>query len=231
MDIDTLPFSFKRGFRAVFFGEYAVIGDIHLGFEEEINSRGYNVWEKTDEISQNILSLKTKKLILLGDIRKEYTYIKPNEGGVLIKFFSRLSDHFDEIVITKGNHDGGIEKITSRFSNITLKSEFLCNGVGFMHGHALPSKELSVKSNIICISHLHPFVLMRDSNGVSYKKDCFFFFNLSLPEKSYPNSKLTKGIVIPTFNQYIGGSADFESRGLMRYATLEARMTIDLEIL
>jgi Predicted ICC-like phosphoesterases len=115
MDIEDFNVRFRKGSRAVFVGEYAVVGDIHLGFEEDINSNGYNIWEKTDEITDQIIRLGARKLILLGDIRKEYEEIKPKEGGALIKFFSRLADNFDEIILTKGNHDGGIEKITSRF--------------------------------------------------------------------------------------------------------------------
>jgi len=71
MDIEDFNLRFKKGSRAVFTGEYAVVGDIHLGFEENINSNGYNVWEKTDEITDQIIRLGTRKLILLGDIRKE----------------------------------------------------------------------------------------------------------------------------------------------------------------
>jgi hypothetical protein len=231
MDIDDFPFNFKKGSRAVFTGDFAVAGDVHLGFEEEINLNGYNIWEKTDEITKKLLSLRAKKLILLGDIRKRYTYIMPKEGGVLIKFFSVLANAFEEVIITKGNHDGGLEKITSRFNNVTLESEFVYNGIGFMHGHALPSKKLAESVDTVCISHLHPFVVMRDSNGISYRKDCFFFLDIKLPVKTYHNSRLRSGIVIPKFNQYIGGSAEFESRALMRYSKVRAKMTTDLEIL
>lgn len=230
MDVDDFPFGFRRGSRATFFDGYAIVGDVHLGFEEELGSSGYNVWEKTEEILGRILSLGVKKLIMLGDIRKGYTYIKPREAGVLIKFFSVISRSFNEVVITKGNHDGGMEKITSKFENILLEREFSHNGVGFMHGHALPSRKLAEEVDTLCISHLHPFVLMRDSNGISYRSDCFFFMRIKLPKKLYPDSKVKKGIVVPKFNPYIGGSADFEPKGLMRYAKIINRMTVNLEI-
>lgn len=230
MDIDKLPFRFKKGYRATFFEDYAVIGDVHLGFEEEMNSRGYNVWEKTDEILRSILSLKVKKLIMLGDLRANYIAIRPKEGGHLIKFFSKLSDSFDEIIITKGNHDGGLEKIVSRFNNIQLISEFIHKNVGFMHGHALPSMKLIKEADILCISHLHPFVLIRDSNGVYYRKDCFFFLRISLPKKTYPASKISDCIIVPKFNPYIGGSEEFEPKGILKYAKIESKMTTDLEI-
>ena len=230
MDIEDFNLRFKKGSRAVFTGEYAVVGDIHLGFEENINSNGYNVWEKTDEITDQIIRLGTRKLILLGDIRKEYEEIKPKEGGALIKFFSRLSDNFDEVVLTKGNHDGGIEKITSRFGNISVKNEFIYNKIGFMHGHALPSLKMSREAETLCISHIHPSFLFSDSNGVSYKEDCFFMLKLRLPKEKYPDSKLKNGIVIPKFNPYIGNSTEVSGRGIMKYAEIDGKMTLDLVV-
>ena len=94
MDIEDFNVRFRKGSRAVFVGEYAVVGDIHLGFEEDINSNGYNIWEKTDEITDQIIRLGARKLILLGDIRKEYEEIKPKEGGALIKFFFKAGRQF-----------------------------------------------------------------------------------------------------------------------------------------
>lgn len=230
MDIDDFNFKFRKGSRAVFTGGYAVVGDIHLGFEEDLNSNGYNIWEKTDEITDRITALGSKKLILLGDIRKEYTEIRPKEGGALIKFFSRLSNSFDEIILTKGNHDGGIEKITSRFGNIAVKSEFIHEKIGFMHGHALPSIEMSREAEMLCMSHLHPSVTFRDSNWIAYKQDCFFMLKIDLPKKKYAGSGLKKGIILPKFNPYIGSSDDISRRGIMRYAKIEARMTLDLAV-
>jgi putative SbcD/Mre11-related phosphoesterase len=230
MDIEDFNVRFKKGSRAVFVGEYAVVGDVHLGFEEDINSNGYNIWEKTDEITDRIIGLGSKKLILLGDIRKEYTEIKPKEGGALIKFFSRLSDNFDEIILTKGNHDGGIEKITGRFSNISVKNEFIYNNIGFMHGHALPSVQMARETETLCISHIHPSFVFSDSNGVSYKEDCFFMLKIKLPKAKYPGSRLNKAIVLPKFNPYIGSSTEISDRGIMKYAEIDGKMTLGLVI-
>lgn len=230
MDIEDFAFKFKKGSRAVFIGEHAVVGDIHLGFEEYINNNGYNVWEKTDEITENIKALGSKKLILLGDIRKGYAEIKPKEGGALIKFFSRLSDSFDEIILTKGNHDGRIEKIVGRFDNISIKNEFISDKIGFMHGHALPSVEMASEAETLCMSHLHPSITLVDSNGAAYKKDCFLMLKIALPKKQYPDSILKKGMVLPKFNPYIGSSMEISYRSVMKYAKIEARMTLDLAV-
>ncbi len=230
MDLDDFPFRFKSGSRAIFFDGYSVIGDLHIGFEDEINKNGYNIWDKTEELTNSIISLKTKKLILLGDIRKEYTYIKGKEEGILIKFFSQLSNAFQEIILTKGNHDGGIERITSKFNNIIVKKEFIHKKVGFMHGHSLPSKKFAENANTLCMGHLHPFIFIKDSNGMSYREDCFFFTKISLPEDKFPNSRLKNGIVLPKFNPYIGGSDEFEEKSLMKYLKVEARMTANLLI-
>jgi hypothetical protein len=230
MGIDDFNFRFKKGSRAVFVEDYAVVGDIHLGFEEEINNSGYNIWEKTDEITDRIIQLGSKKLILLGDVRKEYTEIMPKEGGSLIKFFSRLSKNFDQVILTKGNHDGGIEKITSRFSNILVKTEFIHEKIGFMHGHTLPSKELIKEVSTICMSHIHPSFTFRDSNGIAYKEDCFLTLKITLPKKQYPLSRLKNALVLPKFNPYIGSSTEISNRGILKYSKIETRMTLDLVV-
>jgi hypothetical protein len=230
MDIEDFAFRFKKGSRAVFIEDYAVVGDVHLGFEEEINNNGYNIWEKTDEITDKLTALNSKKLILLGDIRKDYTQIKPKEGGALIKFFSKLSDNFDEVVLTKGNHDGGIEKITGRFKNILVKTEFIYNKIGFMHGHTIPSKELINNVNTICMSHIHPSFTFMDSNGVKYKEDCFLMLKIKLPKKDYPLSQLKNALVLPKFNPYIGSSTEISNRGILKYSKIETRMTLDLAV-
>ncbi|EEZ93193.1 MAG: metallophosphoesterase [Candidatus Parvarchaeum acidiphilum ARMAN-4] len=230
MEIEDFDFRFKKGSRAVFVGDYAIVGDIHLGFEEEINDYGYNIWEKTDEITGKLTALNSKKLILLGDIRKEYTQIKPKEGGVLIKFFSNLSNNFDEVILTKGNHDGGIEKITGRFNNIFVKNEFIHNKIGFMHGHAFPSMEFINSVNTLCMSHIHPSFTFKDSNGVTYKEDCFLMLKIKLPKTEYPSSKLKNALVLPKFNPYIGSSTEINNRGILKYSKIETRMTLDLAV-
>jgi hypothetical protein len=230
MEIDELPFTVKKDLPVGFLGEYAVVGDIHLGFEEDLNSKGYNVHSKTDELVRNILNIDRRKLILLGDIRSKFTRIMPSEGGVLMNILSRLSDKFEEVTITKGNHDGGLSVIADRLGNVRIVNEFILGNVGFMHGHALPTRAITSRVGTICFGHLHPSVIMRDKNGVYYRKDCWSIFDVSLPKSKYKNSKVESAVAFPKFNPYIGSTDETGGIGFMRYLKLRRRLSVDLVV-
>lgn len=230
MEIDELPFRVKKGRPVGFFEDYAVIGDIHLGFEEELNTRGYNVHSKTEELVNRILDIDSDKLIILGDVRYSFTAIRPSEGGILMNVLSRLSGGFKEIVITKGNHDGGLSVITDKLNNVKLVREFVKEEIGFMHGHALPSRDMARSVKTICFGHLHPSVIMRDSNGVSYRKDCWSIFDVSLPKSKYPDARVDSAIAFPKFNPYIGSTDETEGMGFMKNLTLRQRLSTDLVV-
>ncbi len=230
MEIDNLPFKVIKGVPAGFIGDYGIVADLHFGFEERLNSEGYNVINKTEELISEIVALKTRKLIILGDLRSDFTEILPREGSIIFNALSRLASVFEEIVITKGNHDGGLSKLTSRLSNINLCMEFTYNDVGFAHGHALPSKKFASAVKTICFGHLHPSVVVRDKNGVVYKKDCWSLFDIKLPKNKYGETTLTYGVAFPKFNPYIGSTDIIRKNGLMKYAKLTRRLSTDLII-
>lgn len=228
MDISDIPFVFRKGERYATFGDYGVIGDIHLGFEREMDQQGYNIGRMTDTIVGDILKIKSKRLIILGDIRSNYGPIAEYEGGMLFRFFREVSKGFDEIIITRGNHDAGLDRFTSRFSNVRLEREFLHNDVCFLHGHSMPSKAAATSSRLLAFSHLHPLLFFRDSNGVIYREDCWLFFDLFLPPKDYKSSDIRYGFVFPSFNRFIGGTDEFRKRGIIRYAENMQAMTMNL---
>ncbi len=228
--MDELPFRVKKGLPIGFFDEYTAIGDLHIGFEEEMNSSGYNIQSKTEELTRKVLDINSRKLILLGDIRYNFTRIAPSEGGVLMRVLSALSSKFTEIVITKGNHDGGLSTITNRIDGIKLVNEFVYGDVGFMHGHAMPTKEMVKRVRTICFGHLHPSVTMVDKNGVLYKEDCWSVFDVHFPRSKYKNQRVDSAVAFPKFNPYIGSTDKTNGIGFVKYLKLRRRLGVDLII-
>ncbi|MCW1294000.1 MAG: metallophosphoesterase [Candidatus Parvarchaeota archaeon] len=230
MDIDDIPFTFTKGRRHATLDEYGIIGDIHLGFEREMEKLGYNVGRLTDIIIDEILRIKSKKLIILGDIRSDYGPVAMYERGVIFKLLKALSNSFEEVIITKGNHDSGIDRFTSKFRNVKLVQEFLYKNICFLHGYKMPSKAAAASSDMLVLSHLHPVLFFRDSNGVAYREDCWLFFDLNLPREDYRENRMKYGFVFPSFNRFIGGTDDFRRRGIIRYADNIQAMTMNLII-
>lgn len=228
MDLEDIPLRLKKGEPIAFLDEYAVISDLHIGFEKELLNDGYVIWDKTQETLDKILHIEKRKLIILGDIRGSFTQILPLEGGMIFRVINSLSAKFEEVIITKGNHDGGLSKITSRLGNVQLVDEFIYKDIGFMHGHAMPSKKLVSESTTVCLGHMHPAVTLKDSNSVYYKQDCWLLMDVRMPKGLYPQGKLKYAVVFPKFNPYIGSSDDIKKKGIMKYSKTVKKITTDL---
>ncbi|MEM0437782.1 MAG: metallophosphoesterase [Candidatus Micrarchaeia archaeon] len=123
---------------------WLIISDIHLG------SRGSPGYLATAEVIRGIMhSEQKKKLLMLGDIKAGYTGTEP-EAGKLIR---ALGKEFD-LHITKGNHDGNLEKY-SAYCTVYGPGGGIFDGLGALHGHAWPAEEL-LRCGTIIMGHSHP---------------------------------------------------------------------------
>ncbi len=209
MDIEDTDIKFVKDKRYAMLDDYAIIGDVHLGFEQKMNEGGYNVPLFSKKIEEDILEIKSKKLIMLGDIKEEIVNVKPYDRFKIRDFFHRISNKFEEVIITKGNHDANLEKIIND-KNILIKNEFVYKNFLFLHGHRIPNKEDIKRVDTICAAHIHPSVKLFDKNGVVYKEDCWLLCDFNLPEYKFGTNKIKYLIVFPTFNRFLGGHDDYE---------------------
>src|SRR3989304_2852913 len=104
---------FVKNYPAMKVGQYLVVSDIHIGISKDIYNSGVIVPKQSKKLAEKINMLKrktrTKKLILLGDVKHKVYGFSIMEKAELEKFFDNLD--YGEIVIVKGNHDGNIEKM------------------------------------------------------------------------------------------------------------------------
>jgi metallophosphoesterase superfamily enzyme len=163
-------------------GKVLVFADPHIGFEL---SRGLRVRTGFEEnLSAFVKGKDPDLLIILGDV-KEPLGLSFELKEMLLRFFSNLRDI--NIVITKGNHDGRIEEVTGKFSNVTVVDYFLLDDRLFIHGHRrLPDTEFSE----VFLGHAHSAYIIR-SGGVSRKVKVF--------------ARLGQFLVFPTINPFIEG--------------------------
>ncbi|MEM5830388.1 MAG: metallophosphoesterase [Candidatus Aenigmatarchaeota archaeon] len=179
-----------------------VIGDLHIGIEEELKKDGINV-AYTEKIIEDIKKCKEKtqasKLILLGDTKNSIGIPdKKSEIKLLEKFFEFLDNEFKKVYLVKGNHDGMIEKLINS-SKIKIYSSrgFKIKRYGFFHGNAYPLQKV-IEANLIFCSHAHPKIYIDDKKFQEVRAYIIF----KLKEFFGKNKKL---VILPPFSSLIGG--------------------------
>lgn len=199
---------------AILAGKYLVVSDLHLGIEREFIEKGVFVPTQIEEIINKLIKLSkhSKNLIILGDIKHKVPGVSVQELAEVPYFFKKLSKYFKEIIVIKGNHDSGLDKLT----NVSITKEFSYKNIGFIHGHALPSDKM-LKNKVIVAGHIHPRFNFRDSIGVFHSLPCFLIGKY----------KKTKVIVIPAFNELVGGLSE-EKKGILKYIKKKEILLLDL---
>jgi hypothetical protein len=195
--------------------ETLIVGDLHLGYEENLNESGISIpksqLKETLKIFERIFRVmkekdwKIKEIVLLGDIKHYFSGILRQEFNDFRKIVDLLEKNIKlggKIVIVKGNHDSILEPITRNYNNIELKDYYNINDVLFLHGHQLETEKLSLeildkKNKLIIMGHFHPAIsLIEGAKTEKYK--CFLYGKLNLIKK--------ETIIMPSFFPLIEGS-------------------------
>jgi len=148
---------------ALLVDDILVVADLHNGIEYELHKKGVEVPSQTqakfESLKEIVEQTKPKRLIILGDLKHNIPITSRQEYHEVPEFLEGMQSYVDEIIITKGNHDGAIEKLVP--PGVSVVSEFIEKKTGFFHGHTSPSDEiLSTKS--IVKAHTHPSILLKD---------------------------------------------------------------------
>jgi len=177
-------------------GNSLVVGDLHNGIEHELFEKGVHVPSQTqpklERLQQALAETKAKRLIILGDLKHNIPITSRQEYYEVPEFLNSLKSYVSEIILTKGNHDGGIENLLP--PGITLEMEFIESGIGYFHGHTTPSEELLACNHIIK-AHTHPAIRVADIKP--------YILPVWVETKLKENE--TYVTVIPTFDQNARG--------------------------
>jgi len=176
------------------------VADVHVGFEQELATRGINIPLKTDELSARLIKIiretGVRNLFILGDVKHHVAGPKGVEIFSVPRFFSAVEREVDEMHVVRGNHDGGIEAFLPKEATMHESQGFAFRDFWVAHGSAKLPAEAEGKTRVI-IGHVHPSVRLRDSRGYGY----VFQVWLSGKMKLQWHPVL---IVMPSFNNYIG---------------------------
>jgi putative SbcD/Mre11-related phosphoesterase len=201
---------FVSGEAALKLRNHVIISDVHVGFEEYLEEKGYTIPDQTGNALERLekLSKLATNLVILGDVK--HTIILKNKTRLLL-FLSKISELFKKIVIIKGNHDGGIEKYTEDFSNIRVVSEYLIGKTLLIHGHKYATPEAMRKARNVLIGHFHSAHQLKDHLGlVKFRKTWVVhdFNNQLFLKKRRVKTSIVEVIGFPCFNAFFDGGGE-----------------------
>lgn len=151
----------------------AVISDLHLGFEEEMNLRGLFLpklqRDHVEKIVDQILErYDPAKIIINGDFKHEFARNLPQEWEDVTHFIDRYRKIVD-LIFVRGNHDNYLQTMLSR-RGIELKDVFETDSYYIYHG----DRDRGLRKLTI-LGHEHPALILRDSVGGTFKIPAFVF--------------------------------------------------------
>jgi len=209
---------------AILYKKALIIGDTHFGMEQKLLSKGIHYQDFSDGLFLKIKSMlkqtKAEKLIILGDVKEQVATLDPKTAGILAKL-----NLLTELIIVRGNHDGGIEGCGARIvpsggfvfgvstcpTNRARDPRERCSlGLGLVHGHSWPSDECMNADYLIC-AHQHPTLSIVDKSGKRHSEPVWIIAEadegmIAQHYKSF--NKKIKLVLIPAFNPLVGAAFD-----------------------
>lgn len=197
-----------HGIPALRADEYLVIGDLHIGIESHLRSKGFHLTSRTDDMFDLIVQAaddSASRLIVLGDVKDSVPGSTKQEYREIPSFFDRLLERFDSVDVVRGNHDTNIEEFLPDHVRIRPASGLKIEDIGFVHGHTWPSKDVMMSETLV-MAHDHPAVMFRDGVGRQVNEPCWVRGKFR-DVKTEKYDVLPKNfIIVPAFNKMLGGS-------------------------
>ena len=176
-----------------------VISDIHLGYEYALNREGFMIprfqYKKIiDRLKEIIDASNASKIIVNGDLKHEFGKISKQEWNEVMDFIKFLKEHFDEIILIKGNHDNFTGFIAEK-CGLEVYENYSVENYIIMHGDKIPDDFDEMEENTVIIGHEHPSIGLRSGERVE-KVKCFL--KGKVKEKKF--------VIMPSFNFITEGS-------------------------
>ncbi|MEM4312041.1 MAG: metallophosphoesterase [Nitrososphaerales archaeon] len=154
--------------------EALIVADLHLGLEEEQESKGIHIPFTTfPKITELVLNpceaLNCKRLIILGDVKHEFAKPLELEWFTTKRLFKMIRDIGAEPEVVKGNHDNYIAIILKEMNVKLYEEKIELDRFTLIHGH-LPFDQ---KVRHIIMGHEHPVITIKDDLGVKHRYKAF----------------------------------------------------------
>jgi hypothetical protein len=215
-----------------------LIADPHLGWENSLQEKGIHVPSQTQKILNKLVAIiaeyKPDKLVILGDVKYTVVSSELGEWQDIPDFFVKLQDHIKDIAIVRGNHDANLEPLLPENIELLPATGTVIGDVGVFHGHKWPSP-LVLGCKTLVMGHLHPAVVLHDPAGFKITRQVWIKASCNAEalakiilqkhgikiegsvaqtlQKHYSvKLKANKLIIMPSFNDFLGGRPVNETR-------------------
>ena len=201
-----------HGFAALHIVDESVLllSDLHYGVEAEMLRGG--VWvpnrstARTERVLKLIKQTKSKRLVLLGDVKHQVPHNSKQQRTDLEQFFMATT-RIATVEIIPGNHDGGLKDIAPSDVIFHKSTGCVIENIGLIHGHAWPSQEV-MNSELLVMGHEHPALSFRDRLDKLHSEPCWLRAPMIEHEKY---DKIPKQlIVMPAFGELAGRTMNRE---------------------
>jgi len=149
-----------------------IVADLHIGLEYELSKAGVNIPYQTERIQSELLALckeyKPDRLVIAGDVKHGVPVTSFQEKRELPTLFEVLLTEVPRIDVTRGNHDGNIQNLTTKNVEIHSSKGIILGDdykIAIFHGHAWP-KPKALEADCLIAGHNHPTVLLRTPLGI-----------------------------------------------------------------
>ncbi|MEO3993336.1 MAG: metallophosphoesterase [Desulfurococcaceae archaeon TW002] len=179
-----------------------VIADTHIGYEDELASRGifiprFQLRKALDLLEKLLSDYLVSKLVVAGDLKHSFDKIGVSEKRELTRFFSYIIPKVEEVIVIRGNHDNYLPLLKKKFG--FLFEEYVVLGEYLIiHGHKQIPEDVGTEWKYLILGHEHPSIVLRDSVGRLGKFSCFIVGEISNLSKTF--------IVLPATGAYQTGS-------------------------
>ena len=153
-----------------------VVGDLHIGCGVK-ESAGIIInkvlFEDMIKEFESVFSKigKVDKIILLGDLKNDFSHLTEEERNGIVNLFDYLREKCIEIVIIRGNHDNYLLNLTSK-RGLLIKDYYLFDSYCFLHGDKDFDEIYDKKIKYWIMGHIHPAIKLREGNKTE-KYKCF----------------------------------------------------------
>ena len=184
------------------------VADLHIGIESELRRAGFNIPSQMPKMLSALeqLASHADRLLILGDVKHRITHAGNREAREVGETMRRMMDAFQAVVVTPGNHDGGLGTVMPEGCVVTPATGTSVEGVGAFHGHVWPSRD-TMSGERLVMAHIHPSVMFVDSMGGRTNEKCWIRARLMCGKVRERYDRCPEELVVlPAFNPLITGS-------------------------